>query len=481
MEPIFFWKNLCYDVGTGKNGERRGIGERMDLHLKNRLETGATVISNMFIDKYMAEANGEYVKVYLYLLRRGFSGVSEGEIADALNDTEADVRRALAYWRRLGVLEPETAAEEVETERLAGVCGQGKNGLDGQGEAGTGSQGEGSQREAGTGSQREAGMGRQGETGTGGQGYAVSAAQRGRGNPSAGETAAAAVDLLADSIGAGGAAWSGGSEGPAPDGGALSTDGVTSKGAAARLAQQEYAARSACTEKEMNELSSDAEFTQLLYIAQQYLKKIFTPKDCEVFAYLYGKLRMSAELLEYLVEYCAQNNHTSLRYIEKVAISWHEKKLLTVEEAKAYSRSFSKDSFAVMKAFGLTGRSPADSEYALLEKWYRTYGFTKELVLAACDRTMNAIHAPSFQYADRILSDWKEAGVRTMRDVEELDRIRREQKGRDKQTKDQQRDTQKTRSGKGGKTPNRFHNLEEHGYDYDKMVWNMINSEQETQ
>lgn len=356
-----------------------GKGERMDLHLKSRLETGVTVVSNTFIDKYMAEANGEYVKVYLYLLRRGFTSVSEEEIADALNDTEADVRRALDYWKKAGVLQTEAAEAPIKAHA---------------------------------------------------------------------ETAAASGI---------------GSAGPADTG--------------ERPAAPEP--RQSCSQREMDKLSSDAEFTQLIYIAQQYLKKIFTPKDCEIFAYLYGTLKMPAELLEYLVEYCAQNNHTSLRYIEKVALGWYEKKLLTVEEAKAYSRSFSKDSFAVMKAFGLTGRSPADAEYKLLEKWYRTYGFTKELVLEACNRTMNAIHAPSFQYADKILTEWKTSGVRTMRDVEELDRIRQEQKARSAQG--QAKDGQKARTGKGGRTANRFHNLEEHGYDYDKMVWNMINPGQDTE
>lgn len=350
----------------------------MDLHLKNRLETGVTVVSNTFIDKYMAEANGEYVKVYLYLLRHDGAVVSEGEIADALNDTEADVRRALAYWQKLGVLH------------------------------------------------REAPDGRP-----------VKAAEE--------KTRKPVVENR---------------------GGAAASEAVPEQ-------------RPACTQQEIDQLSSDTEFTQLIYIAQQYLKKIFTPKDCEIFAYLYGTLKMPAELLEYLVEYCAQNNHTSLRYIEKVALSWYEKKLLTVEEAKAYSRSFSKDSFAVMKAFGLTGRSPADEEYKLLEKWYRTYGFTKELVLEACNRTMNAIHSPSFQYADKILTEWKTSGVRTMRDVEGLDKIHQEQKARNPQ--DPLKGGQKARSGKGGRTANRFHNLEEHGYDYDKMVWNMINPGQETE
>ena len=41
----------------------------MDLGLKNRMAFQGTVVSNAFIDTYMAAANGEYVKVFLYLLR----------------------------------------------------------------------------------------------------------------------------------------------------------------------------------------------------------------------------------------------------------------------------------------------------------------------------------------------------------------------------------------------------------------------------
>lgn len=345
----------------------------MGQKIKDGLEIGVSVVSNVFIDNYMADANGEYVKVYLYLLRRGFKGVSEAEIADGLNGTEADVRRAITYWKKVGVL----AEDDAVLNRAP-------------------------------------------------------------------ETACAKQ----------------------PAGGKVPANSPAAK------------PNTAFIEQTMEELSSDPDFSQLLYIAQQYLKKIFTPKDGEVFANLYGGLGMSAELLEYLVEYCAQNNHTSLRYIEKVAMSWHEKGLKTVEEAKAYSRTFSKDSFAVMRAFGLTGRSPAETEYALLEKWYRSYGFTKELVLDACNRTMNAIHSPSFQYADRILTEWKEAGVRTMSDVDELDRKRQEQKSKSGNAK-QKTASSSSSPATGRKTANRFHNLEEHGYDYDKMVWSMINPEKE--
>ena len=79
----------------------------MGLGYKNNIKAAVTAVSNTFIDEYMGTASGEYVKVYLYLLRHAGESVEIPDIADALNHTEADVRRALAYWERAGVLAPE--------------------------------------------------------------------------------------------------------------------------------------------------------------------------------------------------------------------------------------------------------------------------------------------------------------------------------------------------------------------------------------
>ena len=79
----------------------------MGLGYKNNINAAVTAVSNTFIDEYMGTASGEYVKVYLYLLRHAGESVEIPDIADALNHTEADVRRALAYWERAGVLAPE--------------------------------------------------------------------------------------------------------------------------------------------------------------------------------------------------------------------------------------------------------------------------------------------------------------------------------------------------------------------------------------
>ena len=64
-----------------------------------------TVVSNVFLDRYMGDSNGEFVKVYLYLLRSMTLGnVGLSDIADKLNLTEKDVVRALRYWDKQNVL-----------------------------------------------------------------------------------------------------------------------------------------------------------------------------------------------------------------------------------------------------------------------------------------------------------------------------------------------------------------------------------------
>lgn len=213
------------------------------------------------------------------------------------------------------------------------------------------------------------------------------------------------------------------------------------------------------------QLENDEEFSQLLYIAQRYLNRIFTPRDVDIFANLYEGLHLSAEMLEYLVEYCVQNGHTSVRYIEAVGMNWHEKGFQTVEEAKAYSTGFTKDSFAVMRAFGLNDRKPGDGEREMIEKWFKTYGFSRELVIEACRRTMEATHKPSFRYADKILSDWREAGVKSMEDVNQIDEKRRTTQSA--QNRQSPRATVKA-------PVNRFHNFEQRSTDYDSLVLDQV-------
>ena len=187
----------------------------MGNFIRNRLAHGVTVVSNEFIDRYMARANGEYVKVYLYILRNGGEADSVAAIADALNHTEADVRRALIYWEQEGVLE--------------------------------------------LGDNRQAAF--------------TSSALTADSKAPVRETEVRET---------------------------LDRDAVREMKSHSSLPSTEQNRQGSC--RDISSLAGNEEFSQLLYIAQKYLNRTFTPTDCDVFAHLYGELHMTAELLEYLVE-----------------------------------------------------------------------------------------------------------------------------------------------------------------------------------
>lgn len=66
-----------------------------------------TPVSNVFIEKYMPKARGEFVKVYLLMLKYNIAnepGVDGSLIASSLNLLESDVMNALNYWNEQGVI-----------------------------------------------------------------------------------------------------------------------------------------------------------------------------------------------------------------------------------------------------------------------------------------------------------------------------------------------------------------------------------------
>ena len=364
----------------------------MKIDLKLGLPANVTVVSNEFIDQYMAAANGEYVKVFLYLLRHEREELDMSSIADALNHTEADVKRALTYWKRMGVLAEDDREEADRRE------------------------------------EREPGA-------------RIPERKREEFAPDSQESEQKQEDF---------------------------------EPARRKLGREDSRLpETGDTYERMRRLSRDEEFSALLYAVQQYLGKTFTQIECEKFAFFYDGLHMSGELLEYLAEYCAGGGHSSIRYIEKVAISWYQAGIRTREEAREYTARFSGDTAAVLKAFGITGRTAGTAEQDFIRRWFKEYGFDKSLVVEACSRTITATGSASFPYADKILKGWSEQQVRTLKDVEALDRKRQQRKAEKEQAAgaDRRGGSGRETSGRKRAGANGFRNFEERTGDIDDFVW----------
>ena len=137
----------------------------------------------------------------------------------------------------------------------------------------------------------------------------------------------------------------------------------------------------------------------------------------DAITYFYESLGMSADLIEYLIEYCVENNHKSIHYIRKVALSWHEQNITTVAQAKCNTVFYNKNYYTVLNAYGIKGRAPASSEISFIKRWYEEYGFSSAVVIEAVNRTMDTIHQPSFDYTESILKRWFDKGIHNLEDI----------------------------------------------------------------
>ena len=88
----------------------------------NQIEDmSTTMVENAFINHYMPEARGEYVKIYLYGLKccASGNGMSNSQIAEVLKVSENDVKKAWEYWENEGIIRTDEQGEDFTVEFLA--------------------------------------------------------------------------------------------------------------------------------------------------------------------------------------------------------------------------------------------------------------------------------------------------------------------------------------------------------------------------
>lgn len=79
---------------------------------------------------------------------------------------------------------------------------------------------------------------------------------------------------------------------------------------------------------------------------------------------------------------------------------------LLLQEAKDSTNIHSQSYYAIMKAFGISGRNLTERETAFINKWTSSYSFSLDIIREACERTIRNTGKVNFEYADSILGSW---------------------------------------------------------------------------
>ncbi len=408
------------------------------INISSDIATSFTTVSDIFIDQYMPKANGEFVKVYLYLLRATGSGAgiaTISEIADHFSNTEADIIRALNYWASEGILQVQTGADG----QIMGInlCSLSVSGM-----------------QAAQSNIQSA--------------VADNAAQNNLQNSIVNN---AAQNNLQNSV-VNNAAQN------------ISTVNTRMHDSVVEKLKSQTPDKAASSQKEytldeIKEFRKNPDISELFFIIETYLKHTLSSTDTNMVLYWLDELHFSTDLVEYLVEYCITKGHSSLRYMNKVALGWADAGIKTVDQAKDDAAAHSQIYYSVMKALGITGRNLVDSEVSLINKWVGEYGFDIELVKAACSKTISAIQKPSFEYTDSILANWRKKDVHTLKDVEVLDanfaKANKASAPGSSQGTNAANGSSKPKSNNSS-SKNKFNNFNQRNNDYDKLEKLFLNS-----
>lgn len=328
------------------------------FQIENQQNMNYTLISNSFIDEFLAGANDAQVKTYLYLLRHigNAEACSISAMADFFNYTEKDVLRALSYWERKKIIQ----LTYNQANELVGLT--------------------------------------------------------------------------------------------------LCTLGSTTKTKdTPAFIKPEY------TLDQLDEFTSRETTSELMFIAESYLGRTLSAKDIRSILFISDELHFSCDLIDSLLQYCIDRGKKDFRYIEKVAISWAEANITTPQQAQAQTMKYDKDTYTVMNALG-KNNPPTPKEADYIKRWYQIYGFTSDVILEACERTVMATDKHRFEYADKILSSWKTFGVRHKTDISKADAAFANQK---KTTKGQT---------SSGSSKNRFNRFQQHDYDFEALEKELLSN-----
>ena len=337
----------------------------------------STVVSNLFIDEYMKDANDAQLKVYLYLLRMmdARQATSVSDIADKFNHTEKDIIRALKYWEKRNLL---TLDFDETKSILVGIhIHDLDNPANARNKQNTGKSSvfvplpaasELSQAEESTDCVMPSQM----------PPHAVSAG-----------SAAAFPDSDADKI-------------PSFEKPVYSAD-------------------------QLREFKNRQDTAQLLFIAESYIGRPLTPSEMKTILFFTDVLHFSDDLIDYLLQYCVDKGKKDFKYIEKVAINWAEEGITTPKQAQRISSRYDKNIYAIMNELGKNG-SPTNRELEYINRWIKEYGFSTDIIFEACQRTVLATDRHRFEYAEGILSSWRSQNVHHKSDIYKIDDLYRQHK-----------------------------------------------------
>jgi DnaD/phage-associated family protein len=175
----------------------------------------------------------------------------------------------------------------------------------------------------------------------------------------------------------------------------------------------------------------DKNIKDMLQSIQGIVARPLSPKESYTYISWIDDYKFSPEAVVLLVEYCVVRKKTNIRYMEKIALAWHDKGIKNLQEAHAYISEYEEKWSkygSILKFLGMKETDLTVPQEEYFQKWLIEYNFQVNIILEACRECINRIKEVNFKYIDAILTNWHKSGVKNADDIKKLTKEPRSQK-----------------------------------------------------
>lgn len=181
-------------------------------------------------------------------------------------------------------------------------------------------------------------------------------------------------------------------------------------------------------------MAEDEGIAYLMRSADEIFGRLTSVGDKATLLLIHETDGLPVDVIIMLLQYAKEIDKCNMRYIEKLAISWSEEEINTLERAERKIRNLTEGRSAagrIQRLFGLDSHSPTEKEAAFAQRWVCDWGFSDDVIRFAYELCVDVKQKYIPKYVDTILARWASQGIHT------IDEARQEnEKGKGKKKKE---------------------------------------------
>lgn len=156
-------------------------------------------------------------------------------------------------------------------------------------------------------------------------------------------------------------------------------------------------------------------------INRSFFQGLMSPSWYADISIWYDKYGFDEQVMIALFNYCLKRSALHKNYVQVVADAWSKNKVKTFNDLEIYFQKqevLQRIEKAIQKKLGMS-RPLTEYEKGYIERWVIDYSYPLDVIEIALKRTTSK-SSFSFDYLDKIISDWHDRGLKTADDVEKF-------------------------------------------------------------